>query len=437
MKPFFPSLLLLLSLATAAFAKDTVGKAAAPPDPITAQAYFLLDVDTGRVLAQKNANQQLFPASTTKMMTCLVAVENAPLNKIITVSQRAANTGESGIGVLAGEQFTLSDLIQAALIKSANDACVAIAEGVGGSQDAFVKMMNAKAKELGCRNTHFMNPHGLHDPNHYTTAHDLAVIGKALLREPYLDRVVREKTAVIHGNWKIGPTRLLINRNKLLFRWPACDGLKTGYTRQAGNTLVASATMPDPETQRPWRLLGVVMKCGGGRSWPDCQHLIEQEGFQVYRPQTVVKANEVLHTGLIPGGAIELQAVTPSETRLPMRGRERETLQRRVNMFQMTAPVQQGQPVGHVEYFAEAGGQRRRIADLPLVALNTVPQTVLARAFPSVGNHMALLSPTARLAIYGVLCLGAAFLLLLFRGNAHARRRSKRRRKHPFEPAHL
>lgn len=426
MKSLRASLLVGLSLLFSLTAFSAPRPKEAPAQPLSAQAYFLLDLDTGRVLAEQNAHQRMFPASTTKIMTCMVALEHADIGKVIKVTKHASDTGESGVGLLAGEQLTLGDLIRAALIHSANDACVAIADGVAGDSTKFVGWMNAKAKALGCRDTHFMNPHGLHNPDHYTSAHDLAVIGRAALKVSFINKICREKTDSIPGNWKVGPQRVLINRNKLLFRWNACDGLKTGYTRQAGNCLVASATLPDPETHAPWRLLCVVMKCASGHSWPDAQNIIEHQGFDAYRPETVAKAGEVMHEGQVPGGTAELQAVTARAVRLPLRGDERDSLTHTVHIFRVTAPLAKGQPVGHVEYFANEGGEPRRLADLPLVAAEEVPQTVLAKSFPGLGNLVALRTPAARLLFVGVLCLGAVAILLIRRGNINARRRSVR-----------
>ena len=199
-------------------------KVSAVPAPITAETYFVMDLDSGRVLDARNPDKRMFPASTTKLMTCLLATENGKLTDIIRASPAAATTGESGIGLIAGENQTLADLLRAAMIRSANDACVDIAEGVGGSQTKFVAMMNARARQLGARNTHFVNPHGLHNPNHFTTARDLALIGQAVTRVDFLNQTARTKTEEIGGNYKIGPKRLILNRNKLLWRWDKCDG---------------------------------------------------------------------------------------------------------------------------------------------------------------------------------------------------------------------
>ena len=395
----------------------------ATPARPTAAASFVLDLDSMRVLSAKNPNLRMFPASTTKIMTCLVALERGNLNQIIRASKTAANTGESGIYLLEGENHTLRELVQAAMIHSANDACVAIAEGVGGSQARFIGWMNQKARELGCRDTRFVNPHGLHDPNHYTTAHDLAVISRAALKIPFMSEVAREKTATIGGNWKIGPTRVLLNKNKLLFRWNASDGLKTGYTRQAGNCLVASATQINPQNVKPWRLLAVTLKSTPGQSFSDCQFLL-QRAFADYQPQIVARRGQIAREASVKGGAFALEATPARDVALPLRASERQTLSPRIALFPLTAPLKKGQIVGQIEYFTRQNGQSQRIAATALVARDAVPQTLLARAIPPVGNRVGAFSPAARILFLGLFCLGAASLLLLKRFHYVRRRRS-------------
>ena len=412
---------------TAQVGSKVAPKVAPTPPPPTATATFVLDLDSSRVLESKNPHARLFPASTTKIMTCLVALEHGNPNQIIRAGVNAAATGESGIGLLAGENRTLRELIEAALVHSANDACVVIAEGVGGSQAKFVGWMNQKARDLGCRDTHFVNPHGLHDPNHYTSAHDLAVIARAALQNPFISEVARQKVATIGGNWKIGPTRVMINRNKLLFRWAACDGLKTGYTRQAGNCLVASATQINPATGKPWRLLAVALKATHGQSFEVCQNLL-QKAFASYQPQQVAQGGDTVAEKAIKGGAFPLEAQTSRAIFLPLSPFERQTLTRRVHFLELTAPLRKGAVVGNVEYLAtpnaRPGAAPRRIALATLVARGDVPQTLLARTVPAVGNRFGPVSLGVRLLFLALLCGGAAFLLLAKRKN-HVRRRTQ------------
>ena len=407
-------------------------KAAPTPVPITAAAYLVMDLDSGRVLAARDPDKRLFPASTTKLMTCLIATEKGDLNQIIRATPNAAATGESGIGVLAGENHTLAELLRAAMIRSANDACVDIAEGIAGSQAKFVALMNARAKALGAKNTHFANPHGLHDPHHFTTARDLALIAQAVTRVDFLNQIAREKTATISGNWKVGPTRLLINRNKLLWRWAACDGLKTGYTRQAGNCLVATATMPDPTTGKPWRLLCVTLKSRAGTSFSDGQTLLER-AFHAYVPQQVGADGASLWRGAIEGGAFPLEAVAVGQTRLPLRANEKSTLQEQVEMMKVAAPVAKGQRVGAAVFWA-AG---KPIARLPLVAAAAVPETRLAQTVPAIGKRVSLWAPWQRWVGGAALALAAFVGLLLFRIARQRLRRRRRLARASFEQTRL
>lgn len=410
-------------------------RVAATPVPITAVAYVVMDLDSGRILEARAPDKRMFPASTTKLMTSLVATEKGNLNDILRASPAAAATGESGIGVLAGENHTLADLLRAALIRSANDACVDIAEGVGGTQEKFVALMNARAQELGAKNTHFINPHGLHDPNHYTTARDLALIAQAVTRVDFINQIAQQKTAEIGGNWKVGPKRLILNRNKLLWRWDACDGLKTGYTRQAGNCLVSTATMPDPTTGKPWRLLAVTLKSTGGKSFPESEFLLKR-AFRQYRPQQVGADGAQMWRGSIKGGAFPLEAVTVGHARLPLRDKEAAMLSQQLEMRDLEAPIAKGERVGDAVFLA--GG--KPIVRFPLVAASDVPETLLAKTVPAVGQRVSLWTPAKRwggLFLLGLGTLLTAFLVAARRRAIRRRRRRRARRVEAFERAEL
>ena len=405
------------------------------PAPISAVSYVVMDLDSGRILDAREPDKRMFPASTTKTMTCLLATEKGKLTEIIRASPAAAATGESGIGLIAGENQTLANLLRAAMIRSANDACVDIAEGVGGTEEKFVAMMNARAKELGANNTHFVNPHGLHDPNHYTTARDLALIGQAATRVDFLNQIAKQKTAEIGGNYKIGPTRLILNRNKLLWRWNLCDGLKTGYTKQAGNCLVATATMPDPTTGKPWRLLAVTMKSVPGSSFSDGHNLLER-AFKSYRPQQVGTDGASLWKGQIQGGAFPLEAVTVGQARVPLRENEAGSLQERLEISDLHAPIKKGARVGDAVFVANG----KPVVRLPLVAASDVPETLLAKTVPAVGKQVSLWSPLKRwggLFLLGMGTLLTAFLVALRRRAIRRRRRKRARPVEAFERANL
>lgn len=207
------------------------------PPEILAEAAVVLDADTGQVLYEKNAHERRAPASTTKIMTALVTLENAQLTDVV----RAGNDVQvepSIIGLEPGDQLTVEQLLYGLLLPSGNDAAIALADHVGGSIPQFAAMMNAKVAELGLEDTHFVNPHGLDADGHYSSAYDLAVTARAAMRNPVFERIVRTQEYRIEG-----PVRWVFkNSNRLLGFYPGADGVKTGYTDNAGRCLVSSAT---------------------------------------------------------------------------------------------------------------------------------------------------------------------------------------------------
>lgn len=199
-----------------------------------------MEARTGQVLLAKNAHRRLPPASLTKMMTALVVVENTSLDAQVTASKRAAETPASSMHLREGEQVSARDLLHALLLRSANDAAVALAEHVGGSVEQFCQMMNQKAKQLGAKNTHFTNPHGLHQPNHYSTAYDMALIARAFMENETLRAIVCQRYHIVQRS--INQEDLwMVNKAKFLQMYPYAEGIKTGYTRSAGFCFAGSA----------------------------------------------------------------------------------------------------------------------------------------------------------------------------------------------------
>jgi len=207
---------------------------------ITAAAAVAIDAETGEILFQKDAFQLKAPASTTKILTAILAIESGRLDELVTVSKRAAAVGESSIYLRAQDQVTLKELVHGALIKSGNDACVAIAEHLSPTEEEFVGMMNFKARLIGAYNTCFYNTNGLPHRYHLTTAYDLALISRYALKNSVFSKIVTTKEYTL--NWT-NPQRTVYirNTNKLLWILPGATGVKTGTTNQAGNCLVASA----------------------------------------------------------------------------------------------------------------------------------------------------------------------------------------------------
>ena len=210
------------------------------PLHVSAQAACLIEADSGSCVYQKNAGLPLPMASTTKLMTALVALQMASADRIICVDERAVGVEGSSIYLCEGEKLTLEQLLYALLLESANDAATAIAIGLAGSVEAFADCMNQTAKDLGLVATHFTNPHGLDDEAHYTTARELAKIAQSALRFPLLRKIVSTRKTTIPSCDGTG-TRLLVNHNKLLRIYDGCIGMKTGFTKRSGRCLVSAA----------------------------------------------------------------------------------------------------------------------------------------------------------------------------------------------------
>ncbi|MDO8737023.1 MAG: D-alanyl-D-alanine carboxypeptidase family protein [Thermoleophilia bacterium] len=232
---FIVSLLLLLTPIAAA------QEAPVPPE-VAAGSAVMINADTGQVLYSLNPDEPRAMASTTKMMTALLVMENCKdLNARVTASQRAAEVGEASIFLQAGESLTVREMLNGMLIQSGNDAATALAEYQGGTVEAFAGMMNKKAAELGMTNTHFTNPHGLDDPGHYTTATDFARLGRELMKYPEIREIVKRSEYTIPWPGQPWP-RSLVNHNHMLDVYPFINGIKTGYTDAAGQCIVISAS---------------------------------------------------------------------------------------------------------------------------------------------------------------------------------------------------
>lgn len=217
------------------------GPAYAADLQVQASAAILLDAQSGEILFEKNAKVQRAPASTTKIMTAILAIEKGRLGDIATISTKAATVGEASLHLDPGDKLTVQELLHGALLKSGNDACVALAEAICYSEEEFVNLMNLKARVLGAENTTFMNTNGLPHQEHLSTAYDLALIARYAMNNPVFAEIVGKKQYTIH--W-LEPKRsmYLKNTNKLLWSYSWVTGVKTGTTNKAGKCLVAAGS---------------------------------------------------------------------------------------------------------------------------------------------------------------------------------------------------
>lgn len=217
---------------------ETTAKINEEPN-INARAAIIYDRETKEIIWGKNENDKKSMASTTKIMTAVVVLENAKLTDIVTVSKRAAGIGGSRLKISEGDKISVNDLLYGLMLKSGNDTAIALAEHIGGSVDEFVNLMNKKAVEIGLKNTHFTSPHGLDDENHYTTAYELAMLTDYAMENKTFCNIVNTKTATININ---GLPRNINNTNELLGYMQGVNGVKTGFTNNAGRCLVTSCT---------------------------------------------------------------------------------------------------------------------------------------------------------------------------------------------------
>lgn len=333
------------------------------PPQIRSHAAVLMEAETGRLLFQLNAFQRRAPASTTKIMTAIVALERGNLNDVVTVSKYAASIHGSSMRLRAGMQYTLDDLLYGMLMLSGNDAATAIAEHIGGSVQGFAELMNRKAVEIGAVNSHFVNPHGLDHPNHYTTAYDLAVMTRYAMRLPYFAQAVSTRSKTVSPEnqpreWTLS------NTNRLLWSYEGASGVKTGTTGSAGNCLVASATR-DSVT-----LYSVVLN--SGNRWNDSARLLDW-GFQTFAVVPVLPAgNEVTRVPVLQGMRADVAAVAGEPLTVVVPRTLAPVVTWEVEASPVRAPVFPGQPIGTV--YALVNSQV--VNQTPLIAIDAVEEKI-------------------------------------------------------------
>jgi D-alanyl-D-alanine carboxypeptidase (penicillin-binding protein 5/6) len=234
--------------------------------PLAAQSAALVDSYSGEFLYTKNPDAKQYPASSTKILTALIVIEAGNLDQIVTVAPEDTKVEPSSLDLKPGQQFTRRQLLYGMLLKSANDVAMCLARDNAGSVPAFAEKMNLRAAELGATSSHFVNPHGLHDPNHYTTAHDLVLIARAAMQQPLFRQIV----STIYYTWRLpnGQVEELRNHNRLLRHFAGCNGLKTGYTRPAQQVLVSSSLRGGHE------VVSVVLHTDKPGIWVDSKTLL-------------------------------------------------------------------------------------------------------------------------------------------------------------------
>lgn len=337
-------LALLLGCAPRAGAVDTSAKSA-----------ILMEAGSGRVIYEQNAHDRRLIASTTKLMTALVALESGvELSREITVSPRWVGVEGSSIYLREGEKLTLETLLYGMLLRSGNDAALAVAEVCGGSEEAFVARMNEKAAELGMVDSHFANPSGLNDEEHYSTAYDMALLARACLENELLREMVSTRSISLEG-------RSFTNHNKLLWQYQGCIGLKTGYTEKAGRTLVSAA-------EREGMTL-ICVTLSDPNDWADHAALFDY-GFSALELETPVRAGDQMGSVPVEGGLVPLCPLVAGETlAVPLMAGEEPEVEVLLDGDALAAPCSEGQRVG--EILCLLNGEE--LGRVPLVTGRAVP----------------------------------------------------------------
>lgn len=309
----------------------------------SAKAMCLMESGSGRVLASKNKDQSLAMASTTKIMTAITAIENAKdLDEVFEISPKAVGVPGTSIYLRKGEKMTLRQLLYGLMLVSGNDASVAIGEKVGGNVNNFVDMMNKTALKIGATNTHFDNTHGLDSKTHYTSAYDLALITSYALKNQLFKEIVSTKNIKIVSDQ--GKTRYLKNKNKLLNSFVGCNGVKTGFTDDAGRCLVSSAERDGMQ------VVCVVLNCGP--MFEECSTLMEQ-AFATYRLYDLTANYAFPRKIKVEEGEKDYVRVESREKFLyPLAQRELDKISYKYELAEsVSAPVQKDSEVGKVQVY--------------------------------------------------------------------------------------
>ncbi|KXU90012.1 peptidase [Paraburkholderia monticola] len=355
-----------------------------PPPGVNARSWVLVDATSNQVLASANADERVEPASLTKLMTAYLVFEALDTKKI-TMDQsiepseavRRVRNDESRMFIEALKPVTVHDLVYGMIVQSGNDAAIALAELVGGSEAQFVNMMNTEAQKLGMKNTHFADVNGMPDPQHYTTAGDLAILSARLIRDyPDYYNIFSVKEFTYN---KIKQP----NRNRLLWIDPSVDGLKTGHTQAAGYCLIASAKRPLPGTTDASRRLVSVMM-GEQKEHDRVQDSLKMlnYGYTAYDTTRLYKANQVVATPRVYKGAQDsVQVGVKGDQYITLPKGAADKAKPQIELTDpLVAPLANGQQVGTAKLVADG----KVLAQFPVVALQPVPQAgVVGRVWDS------------------------------------------------------
>ena len=344
---------------------------------VQARAAILMDAETGQVLYAKNAHKPLPPASITKVMTAILVLERCDLDAVVKASERAVNTKASSMHLRVGEEVKVRDLLYVLMLRSANDAAVALAEHTAGSVEAFAELMNEKAQSLGAKRTRFVNPHGLHDPRHVSTAYDLALITRYAMQNETFRAIVKTPYYIVERS--VNQDDLwMVNKAKFLQEYPYAEGVKTGYTNPAGYCFAGSAYRDGR------RLITVVLN--SPQRVGDTIALMEH-GFNDWERMELPAGMAVGEAEVVDGETAKASLRLAQTLRWVAPKAHKARYRWAVQANPLRAPVQAGDPAGWLVVYRDT----KPILKAPVVAAEAVARR---RAFPTGLGWLALLGAT-------------------------------------------
>lgn len=315
---------------------------------VSGQSYILIEENSGRVLLENNSHKKMAMASTTKIMTALIAIERGRLDDVVLIGEDSVNVEGSSIYLGVGEKVKMIDLIYGLMLRSGNDSAVAIANHISKSEEDFVSLMNQKAKLIGAKNTNFMNPHGLHHENHYSTAYDLSLITREAFKYSEFENISNSK--VYTGSRE--RENYFVNKNKTLWEYEGGDGVKIGYTMSSGRCLVSSAT------RNNMRLIAVSLNAP---NWFNDNYKLMDYGFNNYKLYNIYEKDQLItQANVIEGVKEKIPLVSERDFLYPLRKEEVDKIKLNVNILnEINAPIKKGDILGEVEVYLEGSFIRR------------------------------------------------------------------------------
>lgn len=420
----FSILIIFNCLPTTAFAIENID--------IKAKAAILADPESDMILYQKNANEKMYPASTTKIMTALLTLENAKLTDVVTIQKQdfagMGTWGSSG-GLLVGEEITVEDLLYCLMLPSANEAANALARHISGNIEDFVTLMNKRAIQLGCKNTNFANPNGLHNDNHYTTAYDLFLIAREAMKIETFAEIVNTAQKTLKPTNMHPESRKIFTTNRLILRksdscyYSKCDGIKTGFTTPAGYCLVSTAT------NKGSTLISVVLGCENPEnefplSFTETKRLFEW-GFSSFSKKTLVSEGDTISEVpvrlssekdyVILIAETDLSAIVPSDLEI-----SDLTLTKNIE-DDVVAPITVGQKLGEMDVSYNG----TNYGTVNLVAVSDVSLSKVLYYADKLENFFKSTLFKLIAAIIALIVI-IYILLLIFKGNRKKRQKQRR-----------